>query len=89
MGRQGRATQFSLELFWQVWSVASGWTRRKDRPGWWSRWAHSSAWWLGTVTGAPTPSCPVPTKELPEPHDLASEVPTHPFPHMVSVEQVS
>ena len=58
----------------------------QDWPGWWSRWAHSSAWWLGTVTGAPTPSCPVPTKELPEPHDLVSEVPTRPFPHMVSVE---
>ena len=29
MGRQGRATQFSLELFWQLWSVALGWTRQK------------------------------------------------------------
>lgn len=32
---------------------------------------------------------PGPAKELPEPHDLVSEVPMRPFPHMVSVEQVA
>ena len=58
--------------------MPGGWELSPEHP-------QPASLWLGLL---PVQQ-PGPTKELPETHDLVSEVPTRPFPHMVSLEQVT